>query len=81
MKKHRSDLIQIQAVVVHFFQGMVRKRYPSFVNSTSYLLDGAHTAISTKFCKMRRPTCWLFSGWNCTPNTFARPTTEGKSRP
>ena len=34
----------------------------------------------TKFAIRRRPTAWLFSGWNCTPRTLPRPTMAGKSR-
>src|SRR5258708_3321252 len=30
---------------------------------------------------MRRPTAWLFSGWNCTPRTLPRATTAAKPTP
>jgi len=35
----------------------------------------------TKFSIRRRPTAWLFSGWNCTPRTLPRPTMAGKRTP
>src|SRR5262249_45030231 len=35
----------------------------------------------TKFATSRRPTAWLFSGWNCNPSTLPRPTIAAKSWP
>src|SRR5262249_46531841 len=36
---------------------------------------------ATKFATSRRPTAWLFSGWNCNPSTLPRPTIAAKSWP
>ena len=33
-----------------------------------------HGRHARKFWRSRRPSCWLFSGWNCVPTMFSRPT-------
>src|SRR6185503_6911713 len=42
---------------------------------------GADANVRTKLAISRRPTDWLFSGWNCTPRTLPRPTIAGKREP
>ena len=36
---------------------------------------------AAKLASIFKPTAWLFSGWNCRPNSRSRPTIEANETP